>query len=240
MSLKTMFKTKLSKLIISRAWFLCHMTHINITHTLFLAKWKTVVLSIPQIGKEIAEPFTRSVRYSLDLSINANAPSSHFPFFPFRFQKFPPSFIGYESRRLYFPWSASMQPPGEETSRRCACFDGENCCFHGDHDRSSDPNCQHCGKSDRLSSYSYSSPALDSILLTDSEKLRRIFIASAKGFAIGAGLKGGLALFSILARLRRRKVLTSLRWDSLNIKSSVFVLIILFYEFILPFYLIFI
>ncbi|XP_041018803.1 uncharacterized protein LOC121260832 isoform X2 [Juglans microcarpa x Juglans regia] len=104
-----------------------------------------------------------------------------------------------------------MQPPGEETSRRCACFDGENCCFHGDHDRSSDPNCQHCGKSDRSSSYSYSSPALDSILLTDSEKLRRIFIASAKGFAIGAGLKGGLALFSILARLRRRKVLTSLR-----------------------------
>ncbi|KAG6648962.1 hypothetical protein CIPAW_07G180100 [Carya illinoinensis] len=104
-----------------------------------------------------------------------------------------------------------MQPPGEETSRCCACFDGENCCFHGDQDRSSDPNCQHCGKSDRSSSFSYSSPALDSILLTDSEKLRRIFIASAKGFAIGAGLKGGLALFSILARLRRRKVLTSLR-----------------------------
>ncbi|XP_041018802.1 uncharacterized protein LOC121260832 isoform X1 [Juglans microcarpa x Juglans regia] len=113
-----------------------------------------------------------------------------------------------------------MQPPGEETSRRCACFDGENCCFHGDHDRSSDPNCQHCGKSDRSSSYSYSSPALDSILLTDSEKLRRIFIASAKGFAIGAGLKGGLALFSILARLRRRKVLTSLRKESVITNSE--------------------
>ncbi|CAL0320220.1 unnamed protein product [Lupinus luteus] len=36
------------------------------------------------------------------------------------------------------------------------------------------------------------------------EKLRRIIIASAKGFSIGAGLKGGLAFFAILARLTRK------------------------------------
>ncbi|KAF1870383.1 hypothetical protein Lal_00003589 [Lupinus albus] len=36
------------------------------------------------------------------------------------------------------------------------------------------------------------------------EKLRRIIIASAKGFSIGAGLKGGLAFFAILARLMRK------------------------------------
>ncbi|KAM7253353.1 hypothetical protein ACFE04_025971 [Oxalis oulophora] len=39
----------------------------------------------------------------------------------------------------------------------------------------------------------------------DSEKLRRIVTAAAKGFSIGAGLKGGLALFSIIARLRRAR-----------------------------------
>lgn len=47
--------------------------------------------------------------------------------------------------------------------------------------------------------------------LSDSEKLRRVVTASIKGFTIGAGLKGGLAIFSILARLRRRKLLASLR-----------------------------
>uniref|UniRef100_A0A6V7QWT8 Uncharacterized protein n=1 Tax=Ananas comosus var. bracteatus TaxID=296719 RepID=A0A6V7QWT8_ANACO len=39
--------------------------------------------------------------------------------------------------------------------------------------------------------------------------LRRCAEASAKGFAIGAGLKGGLALFSILTRLRSRRSLRS-------------------------------
>ncbi|KAJ1387901.1 Transmembrane protein [Sesbania bispinosa] len=37
------------------------------------------------------------------------------------------------------------------------------------------------------------------------EKLRRVVVASAKGFSIGAGLKGGLALFAILARFTRKK-----------------------------------
>jgi hypothetical protein len=36
-------------------------------------------------------------------------------------------------------------------------------------------------------------------------ELRRCLEASAKGFAIGAGLKGGLALFSVLVRLRSRR-----------------------------------
>lgn len=44
--------------------------------------------------------------------------------------------------------------------------------------------------------------------------LRRCAEASAKGFAIGAGLKGGLALFSILTRLRsRRSLRSSSRFD---------------------------
>ncbi|CAJ2644758.1 uncharacterized protein LOC123911367 isoform X1 [Trifolium pratense] len=37
------------------------------------------------------------------------------------------------------------------------------------------------------------------------EILRRVVVASAKGFSIGAGLKGGLALFAILARFARKK-----------------------------------
>ncbi|KAK9110694.1 hypothetical protein Sjap_018754 [Stephania japonica] len=40
----------------------------------------------------------------------------------------------------------------------------------------------------------------------DSEKLwRRLVMASSKGFAIGAGLKGGLAVFSVLARFKNRR-----------------------------------
>jgi hypothetical protein len=35
--------------------------------------------------------------------------------------------------------------------------------------------------------------------------LRRCVEAAAKGFAIGAGLKGGLALFSVLVRIRSRR-----------------------------------
>lgn len=39
--------------------------------------------------------------------------------------------------------------------------------------------------------------------------LRRIATASVKGFAIGAGLRGGLALFSVLTRLKRRSLSSS-------------------------------
>ncbi|TKY72930.1 Transmembrane protein 135 [Spatholobus suberectus] len=46
---------------------------------------------------------------------------------------------------------------------------------------------------------------VDAVPSKEREKLRRILIASAKGFSIGAGIKGGLALFAILARLTRKK-----------------------------------
>lgn len=107
------------------------------------------------------------------------------------------------------------------------CFGAcENGGFHGEGDGSGEPNCTHCTKSGTCSSYScYSSLGFDyPIPLKDSEKLRRIVVASAKGFAIGAGLKGGLALFSILVRLRRRKVLTSLRMEGVITNSEAIVM----------------
>ncbi|KHN10488.1 hypothetical protein glysoja_035368 [Glycine soja] len=42
---------------------------------------------------------------------------------------------------------------------------------------------------------------VDAIPSKEWEKLQRILVASAKDFSIGAGLKGGLTLFAILARL---------------------------------------
>ncbi|KAL2931470.1 Casparian strip membrane protein 1 [Bienertia sinuspersici] len=69
-------------------------------------------------------------------------------------------------------------------------------------------NCSHCRSSDSLSSsssYSYS------ISETDSDVIKRIVHASAKGFSIGAGLKGGLSIFSLLARLSRRRSTKSLK-----------------------------
>ena len=90
---------------------------------------------------------------------------------------------------------------------------GENGCAAGVyHDTSSDCSCKHCDRSDHHNDRSPSSSLVyHSLPLKDSEKLMRIVTASAKGFSIGAGLKGGLALFSIVARLRRRKALASLR-----------------------------
>nr|XP_023918914.1 uncharacterized protein LOC112030458 [Quercus suber]POF02347.1 hypothetical protein CFP56_31240 [Quercus suber] len=103
----------------------------------------------------------------------------------------------------------------------CACSAGVN---GGSHDGSGEPSCTHCRKSDTSSSsYAYTSLSFDSIPLTDSEKLRRIVIASIKGFTIGAGLKGGLALFSILARLGRKKALTSLRKEGVLTNSEAIV-----------------
>lgn len=42
-------------------------------------------------------------------------------------------------------------------------------------------------------------------VMVPPEKLQRVLVASAKGFSIGAGIKGGLALFAILARFARKK-----------------------------------
>ncbi|KAM1119836.1 hypothetical protein ACFX13_044746 [Malus domestica] len=97
----------------------------------------------------------------------------------------------------------------------CTCFAGGNGGPDGDRHGSADPNCTHYRKSDPSPSSLYYSSSLGyvSAPLSDSEKLRRVVTASVKGFTIGAGLKGGLAIFSILARLRRRKLLASLRTE---------------------------
>ncbi|KAK8298244.1 hypothetical protein V6Z11_D05G240900 [Gossypium hirsutum] len=90
----------------------------------------------------------------------------------------------------------------------CSCSPGENGGYDGATNfgisASHDETCMHCPRSEP-SSCSSSELGFDPVLLTDSERLRRIFVASAKGFSIGAGLQGGLAIFSILARLRRKK-----------------------------------
>ncbi|KAE8659285.1 TRM112-like protein [Hibiscus syriacus] len=93
-------------------------------------------------------------------------------------------------------------PSGEEDG----FHDGDtNCGFSASHDET----CTHCA-----SSCSSSALGLDSSQLTDSEKLRRLLVASAKGFSIGAGLQGGLAIFSIIARLQRKKSRTA-KWRAL-------------------------
>ncbi|GAB4845045.1 hypothetical protein Ancab_038450 [Ancistrocladus abbreviatus] len=55
------------------------------------------------------------------------------------------------------------------------------------------------------SSSSYASYSSYATCETNSDKLRRVIQAAVKGFSIGAGLKGGLSLFSLLARLSRRR-----------------------------------
>ncbi|KAK8562423.1 hypothetical protein V6N13_018981 [Hibiscus sabdariffa] len=91
---------------------------------------------------------------------------------------------------------------------RCSCCSGDdgglhngatNCSFSASHDKT----CTHCARSD--TSCFPSALGFDSILLTDSKKLWRIFVPSTKGFSIGADLQGGLAIFSILTRLQRKK-----------------------------------
>ncbi|KMT19863.1 hypothetical protein BVRB_1g009120 [Beta vulgaris subsp. vulgaris] len=82
------------------------------------------------------------------------------------------------------------------------------CSFSGDDAITSDHlNCSHCRKSDPSSS---SSSEFYSISDTNSDKLKRIISASFKGFVIGAGLKGGLSIFSLLARLSRKRSSKSL------------------------------
>ncbi|KAK6115488.1 hypothetical protein DH2020_007757 [Rehmannia glutinosa] len=76
-------------------------------------------------------------------------------------------------------------------------------------------HCAECSRSRSLSSSLPSSSSSCSLLSFDSypvqdyDKPWRVFTASVKGFAIGAGLKGGLAIFALLTRLRRRRLLPS-------------------------------
>ncbi|KAA8528276.1 hypothetical protein F0562_035631 [Nyssa sinensis] len=91
---------------------------------------------------------------------------------------------------------------------RCICFSGEN----GDDSNKLDHlSCPHFKRRSDLPSLSSSSYllSLDAVPLDDYNKLWRIVMASARGFTIGAGLKGGLAFFSLLARWRRRRLSTS-------------------------------
>ncbi|KAF7829940.1 transmembrane protein 135-like protein isoform X1 [Senna tora] len=114
-----------------------------------------------------------------------------------------------------------MAPSGDrfsEADGRCSCcIDEEKSdCLYDDDNGFIDAKCSHSRRSGPSASSS-TTPSLlsfDSIPLKEWEKLRRIIIASAKGFTIGAGLKGGLALFSILARLQRRRALSSLRKEA--------------------------
>ncbi|XWS21508.1 hypothetical protein CRYUN_Cryun30bG0060500 [Craigia yunnanensis] len=122
-----------------------------------------------------------------------------------------------------------MSPSGDRAINcacRRSCSSSENVGFHdGAADyglpSSHDETCTNCVRS-KPSSYSSSAFCFDTSLLADSEKLRRLVVASAKGFSIGAGLKGGLALFSILARLRRKK---SRKVEAFSDKEAIFLAI---------------
>lgn len=92
------------------------------------------------------------------------------------------------------------------------CFAGENGDNHSTEDNRTCPHCRGFGPS-LSSSSSCSLLSFDSVAVNDTEKVWRIITAAAKGFAIGAGLKGGLAIFSLLARLRRRKSSAPTRKD---------------------------
>ncbi|XP_015885405.2 uncharacterized protein LOC107420855 isoform X1 [Ziziphus jujuba] len=120
-----------------------------------------------------------------------------------------------------------MSPSGG----RCECFSGDNAggeVNHHDGFAGGDVNCAHCKKIDYLSSHSCNSASNGYVSMPlpskDLEKLRRIVTASAKGFVIGAGIKGGLALFSIVARLKRRKALASLRKEGVITNNEAIVM----------------
>ncbi|CAN8289992.1 unnamed protein product [Cochlearia groenlandica] len=98
-------------------------------------------------------------------------------------------------------------PPSRRTENGslCSCSScGETVRFSGEDPGGSDNHtCMHQNGSDPIRfdlSTSYS-----------SEKLRRIIVASIKGFSIGTGIKGGLAIFSIVVRLVRRRSSSSSR-----------------------------
>ncbi|CAN7093272.1 unnamed protein product [Brassica rapa subsp. narinosa] len=89
---------------------------------------------------------------------------------------------------------------------RCSCTRGEIDGISGG--ESFDRTCTHCNGSDSIKPDPASSWFLSSLSetkLDDSEKLRRIIVASLKGFSVGTGIKGGLALFSIIVRFARRR-----------------------------------
>ncbi|KAL6962736.1 hypothetical protein U1Q18_037692 [Sarracenia purpurea var. burkii] len=103
-----------------------------------------------------------------------------------------------------------MWPSGDEIvagGGTCTCFPDENGGNLADgSSKLDDRRCPHCRRPDLPSSSSSSSLlSFESVPLKDYNKIWRIVTASAKGFTIGAGLKGGLALFAVIGRLIRRR-----------------------------------
>ncbi|XP_076916179.1 uncharacterized protein LOC143575775 [Bidens hawaiensis] len=102
-----------------------------------------------------------------------------------------------------------MPPAGDGSTvpdNNCSCeYDDDDAVV-----RKTCPQCERKSKKNTLtSSSSYSLLTFDSFPVDEYDKRWRIFTASVKGFVIGAGIKGGLSLFAILARLRRRRLLSS-------------------------------
>ncbi|PRQ43650.1 putative transmembrane protein [Rosa chinensis] len=105
----------------------------------------------------------------------------------------------------------------------CACQNGGSNVDHAE-----DLVCAHYWKSDPSpSSFCYSSSVkYVPVPSSDSKKLRRVVTALIKGFTIGAGLKGCLAVFSILAKLRKRKLLASLSTEGAIMNNEAIVAIL--------------
>ncbi|KAL0796385.1 hypothetical protein Bca101_067762 [Brassica carinata] len=82
----------------------------------------------------------------------------------------------------------------------CSCMREIDGIAGDDSGESFDLSCIHCNGSDSIKTDVSTYFSSD-----DSKKLRRIIVASIKGFSIGTGIKGGLALFSIVARFARRR-----------------------------------
>ncbi|GMH00150.1 hypothetical protein Nepgr_001989 [Nepenthes gracilis] len=117
-----------------------------------------------------------------------------------------------------------MFPPDDAVtavSGDCCCLDygGSDANYH---QRSDLHDCPHCRKSDPSSSRSYSYALCEA----NSDKLRRIIYATVKGFSIGAGLKGGLSLFSLLASFSRRRSSNSAKKSITRLNNAGIVLAI--------------
>ncbi|CAM8881580.1 unnamed protein product [Rhodiola kirilowii] len=88
---------------------------------------------------------------------------------------------------------------------------GDGLCSCGVSRVSGNADSRPCSRCCRSKSSSEPVVGLDLFGVRDSEKLWRILISSAKAFSIGAGLKGGMAIVSVLAGLKRRKKASTMK-----------------------------
>ncbi|KAF9687317.1 hypothetical protein SADUNF_Sadunf02G0081000 [Salix dunnii] len=107
-----------------------------------------------------------------------------------------------------------MSPSGDGATEVKISSD-KNGGFHGGYIKT------HCLKSEPPFSSSYCLSGTGLNPFQDSEKLTRVVTASVKGFSIGAGIKGGLALFSILARLRRTRLSSTRKAEVLSNRKAI-------------------